>query len=242
MTQTPLGSSGRTARGFAQRDVEQRSFESSGFESHAFANGALIESDDVRRADTEAFIAQVYRARYGAELSRFLPHLLAFHNAAGGLQAAVGLRCGSEGRLFVEQYLDVSADDAIAAVIGRPVLRDQIVEVGNFGALSAGNARELILNLTCWLHAAGFRWVLFAATRQLRNAFDRLHLSTVELADARASRLTDDQNRWGRYYDAQPKLMFGDIAAGHDYLLQVQRVPDTAPASRWLPCLAAGAL
>ena len=46
-----------------------------------FANGALIGVDDARRADTEAFIAQVYRARYGAELTRFLPHLLAFRNA-----------------------------------------------------------------------------------------------------------------------------------------------------------------
>ena len=68
-----------------------------------FANGALIGVDDARRADTEAFIAQVYRARYDAELSRFLPHLLAFRNAAGGLQAAVGLRSGNEGALFVEQ-------------------------------------------------------------------------------------------------------------------------------------------
>lgn len=207
-----------------------------------FANGALIGVDDARRADTEAFIAQVYRARYGAELSRFLPHLLAFRNAAGGLQAAVGLRSGNEGALFVEQYLDMPAEAAIAQRIGAPVSRDQLVEVGNFGAQTAGDARELILHLTCWLHAAGFRWVLFAATRQLRNAFDRLHLATVELADADASRLTDDHNQWGRYYDAQPKLMFGDIAAGHAYLQRMNTVSKTTMSMPLLPCLAAGAL
>ena len=207
-----------------------------------FANGALIGIDDARRADTEAFIAQVYRARYGAELTRFLPHLLAFRNAAGGLQAAVGLRSGNEGALFVEQYLDVPAEAAIARVIGGPVMRDQLVEVGNFGAQTAGDARELILHLTCWLHAAGFRWVLFAATRQLRNAFDRLHLATVELADANASRLTDDDNHWGRYYDTQPKLMFGDIAAGHAYLQRMNNVSKTTLSMPLLPCLAAGAL
>lgn len=207
-----------------------------------FANGALIGIDDARRADIEAFIAQVYRARYGAELSRFLPHLLAFRNAAGGLQAAVGLRSGNEGALFVEQYLDVPAEIAIAHRIGAPVSRDRLVEVGNFGALTAGDARELILHLTCWLHAAGFRWVLFAATRQLRNAFDRLHLATVELADADASRLTDDRSQWGRYYDAQPKLMFGDIAAGHAYLQRTDDVSETTSSMPQLPFLAAGVL
>ncbi len=207
-----------------------------------FSNGALIGIDDARRDETEAFIAQVYRARYGAELTRFLPDLLAFHNVAGGLQAAIGLRRGSEGPLFVEQYLDSSAETAIGTITGRPVMRDQMVEVGNFGALTAGDARELILHLTCWLHAAGFRWVLFAATRQLRNAFDRLHLATVELADASASRLTDDHNQWGRYYDAQPKLMFGDIAAGYAYLQRVNDVSETTLAMPLLPRLAAGAL
>lgn len=227
MTPNIPASSARTARSLEQRD---------------FANSALIGIDDPRRAETEAFIAQVYRARYGAELTRFLPHLLAFHNDLAGLQAAVGLRCGNAGPLFVEQYLDLPADAAIAQVIGAPVMRNQLVEVGNFGALTAGDARELILHLTCWLHSAGFRWVLFAATRQLRNAFDRLHLATVELADASAARLTDDHNQWGRYYDAQPKLMFGDIAAGHAYLLRAKRVSDSRPTMPLLPCLAAGVL
>lgn len=203
-----------------------------------FADAALIGVDHPQRAATEAFIAQVYRARYGAELAAFLPHLLAWRDASGTLQAAVGLRGGAEGPLFVEQYLDTPADAAIAAITGVPVARSQLVEVGNFGALSAGDARELILHLTRWLHAAGYRWVLFAATRQLRNAFDRLHLATVELADADAARLRSNDTDWGRYYDAQPKLMFGDVAAGHAYL---QRLRDASSSPAWSapPCLAA---
>jgi hypothetical protein len=207
-------------------------------DGRVFADGTLIEPGDPRRADTEAFIAQVYRARYDARLGAFLPHLLAFRNATGGLQAAVGLRCGHEGPLFVEQYLDSRAEDAIAAAVGGAVIRDRLVEVGNFGALSAGDARELILHLTHWLHAAGFRWVLFAATRQLRNAFDRLHLATVTLADADASRLGADGNAWGRYYDTRPQLMFGDIAAGHAYLERTRRLPDAPPAWPAMSCLA----
>lgn len=202
----------------------------------AFAEAALIGVGDPRRAATEAFIAQVYRARYGAELAAFLPHLLAWRDGAGALRAAVGLRGGGEGPLFVEQYLDVPAETAIAAATGAPVLRERLVEVGNFGALSAGDARALILHLTRWLHAAGHRWVLFAATRQLRNAFDRLHLATVELADADAARLRGDGTDWGRYYDAQPKLMFGDVAAGHAYLQGLEDGASSVPTWPAMSC------
>lgn len=205
------------------------------------SDGCLIEPDDPRRAETEAFIAHVYRARYGAELHQFLPHLLAFRNAAGGLHAAVGLRCGSEGPLFVERYLDTSAERAIATIVGGDVPRTRLVEVGNFAALSAGDSRAVILALTHRLHAAGFRWVLFAATRQLRNAFDRLHLGTVELADATAARAADDGNDWGRYYQSQPKLMFGDIAAGHAYLAGMPHTARSDADERLpMPCLAGG--
>lgn len=201
----------------------------------AFTQGALVDASDARRAETEAFIAQVYRARYGASLAAFLPHLLAFRNDAGALRAAVGLRSGDEGPLFVEQYLDVPAEAAIAAHLGRPVSRGALVEAGNFGAVGAGDARALIVHMTHWLHLAGFRWVLFAATRQLRNTFDRLHLATVELAPALASRLQGDASDWGRYYDTQPILMFGDIGAGHAYLVRSGALPAMSPCPAWLP-------
>jgi hypothetical protein len=199
------------------------------FGRDTFADGATIEPGDVRRAEIEAFVAQVYRARYGAELTTFLQHLLAWRNAAGSVQAAVGLRGGSEGRLFVEQYLDAPAEIAIAATVGRPVRRERLVEVGNFGARSAGDTRELILHLTHALHAAGFRWVLFAATRQLRNAFERMHMFPIPLADAQASRLAGDGTDWGRYYDTQPKLVCGEIALGHEWLRRHARAPDITP-------------
>lgn len=199
------------------------------FDRDTFAEGATIERDDARRAETEAFIAQVYRARYGAELTAFLPHLLAWRNAGGGVQAAVGLRGGGEGAMFIEQYLDVPAEVAIASAVGRPVLRERLVEVGNFGARSAGDTRELIVHLTRALHAAGFRWVLFAATRQLRNAFARMHMFPIVLADADAVRLAGGGTGWGRYYDTQPKLVCGEIAVGHAWLQRHARTSDITP-------------
>jgi len=188
----------------------------------------IVESDAVDRAEVEAFIAHVYLARYGARLCSFLPHLLAFRDAGGRLVAAVGLRTGTDGPLFVEQYLDADAESSVAGAIGRPVARGDLVEVGNLAALSAGDARALIVHLTGALHAAGLRWVLFTATRQLRNAFDRLHLATVVLADADRARVHDDGTDWGRYYEVQPQVLFGDLAAGHAFL-QARATPEVAP-------------
>lgn len=178
---------------------------------------------DDSRIEVESFIAQVYQLRYGARLRSFLPRLIAFRDGDSALHAAVGLRGGHEGPMFVEQYLDASAERTIGDFIGRPVERDELVEVGNFAAISAGQSRNVIVDLTFRLHRSGFRWVLFVATRQLRNAFDRLHLATVEIADATPGRVCGDPSDWGRYYDTQPKLMFGDLAAGYAYLTKTGR-------------------
>ncbi|HUD40869.1 MAG TPA: thermostable hemolysin [Dokdonella sp.] len=192
----------------------------------------LVGPDSPERAETEAFIAAVYRARYGAELTHFLPQLLAYRDVAGRLTAAVGWRGGAHGRLFVENYLDGHVEDALADALGRPVLRGSLVEVGNFAAVGAGDARAVIVDVTHLLHAAGLRWVLFTATRQLRNAFERLGLVPTPLAPARPDRLTDGGAHWGSYYQTQPQLMFGDIAAGHACLTRRTRAVQACCAAQ----------
>jgi hypothetical protein len=190
------------------------------------------------RAEIETFIAAVYRERYGAELRSFLPHLIAFRDEARALHAAVGVRYARDGRLFVEDYLDDCAEAEVARVQHVPVPRERIAEVGNFASRTPGDAREVIVRLTGLLHGEGMRWVLFAATQQLRNTFDRLHLATVLLVPADPSRMQavptpDLQNHWGRYYDAKPLVLTGDIVSGYAYL---QRRADVAdPSERhWL--------
>jgi Thermostable hemolysin len=69
--------------------------------------------------------------------------------------------------------------------------RERIAEVGNVASHTPGDAREVIVRLTDLLHGEGMRWVLFVATQQLRNTFDRLRLATVLLAPADPARLQD---------------------------------------------------
>ena len=96
--------------------------------------------------------------------------------------------------------------------------RQAIAEVGNFAARSPGTAREMILHATWLLDAARVSWVLFTATRQLRNAFSRLHLAPLDLAGASRERLHDDGTDWGDYYATQPRVMCGNVAAGRAFL------------------------
>lgn len=78
-----------------------------------------------------------------------------------------------------------------------PVSRAGLADVGNFAAISSGSARALIPQMTHALHHASVRWVLFAATRGLRNTFDRLQLRPLVLAPALQSRLRDDETPTG---------------------------------------------
>jgi hypothetical protein len=166
------------------------------------------------RADVERYVASIYAAHHGARLAEFMPWLLAFRDRTGQLRAAVGIRPARGSRLFVEQYLDATAEQVVAGALGRPVDRDSLVEVGSLAAGRPGDARRLILCLTRGLHAAGQRWVLFTATRQLRNAFTRLGLAPVALGPADPARLAPSATDWGRYYDTAPEVLCGDIAAG----------------------------
>lgn len=183
----------------------------------------VLGPHDPNRDAVERFIADVYRERYGATLNSFLPHLLAFRDAQGVLVAAVGMRLGSEGPLFVEQYLDEPVQALLSQREIATVGRDRIAEIGNFAATSPGIARELIVRLTDVLHAARVRWVLFAATQQLRNTLDRLHLVTVELGDASPVRLHGDAAAWGSYYQARPKVVCGNVSAGRAFLYQAAK-------------------
>lgn len=185
---------------------------------------SLLGPDDDRLA-AEAFIAMVYREQFDARLREFLPWLLVFHDREQRLRAAVGLRPAKGTALFVEQYLDRPAEQAVAAALGRCIDRDAMIEVGGLAASRPGDARRLILCLTRGLHRAGLRWVLFAATRRLRNAFDRLGLETIVLAPADPSRLQPGTTDWGRYYATSPALVCGDLVAGAAFLAAREAAP-----------------
>jgi len=179
--------------------------------TRAFVTAEWVDAGHPRRDEVERFVRDVYRRHHDARLGALMPHLLTFADADDRIMAAVGLRCALEGPLFVERYLDEPAEQRLGRVHGDDVRRESIVEFGNLAAESPGSARALILSMLPVLQDAGLRFVLFVATRQLRNTFTRLGFAPVRLQPADPARLGEDAAQWGRYYESQPDVVAGDL-------------------------------
>lgn len=165
------------------------------------------------RPELQRFIRTVFSQAHGAEVSAFYPNLLGF-SVGQQIRAVVGYRDGGATTLFSEQYLDQPAHELASDRLGLPVARAAMVEVGNLAIADPGQARWVVSASTIFLAAAGYRWVLFTATRPLANAFSRLGLKPLALAEATPDRLPDGGTAWGTYYNGVPQVYLGDIHAG----------------------------
>lgn len=181
--------------------------------------GAPIHVDVVdachdRRAEAEDFVHRVFARRHRADVQSFYPDLLGFRDPRQQ-RAVVGFRGARGGRLFAEQYLGEPAQSLIGGRVGEAITRGELVEVGNLALENPGDARWVIAAATCFLHALGYRWVLFTATRSLINTFQRLGLQPLALVSAHSRLLDDEAERWGDYYQAGPVVCAGNIASGY---------------------------
>jgi hypothetical protein len=172
--------------------------------------------------DAVSVVSDTFKKAYGAKLQHFMPHFVRVSTKENKLKAILGYRDAESERLFLEVYLDEPVEVSISRYLGYPVERSSIVEVGNLAESEPGDARMAIIGATAYLHAAGYRWVVFTGITRLRNAFRRLGMEPKELMVADESRLTPEQRvAWGSYYDGNPVVCFGDINEGHDNLQEL---------------------
>jgi hypothetical protein len=182
-------------------------------------NGGLIRAPYDRRAmnvliadtraELERFIAERFRKTYGAQVSHFCAHLLGARDEAGALRAAAGYTPAGAGALYLEHYLDRPVEAMLAAVTGERVPRARIVEVGNLVAAPGGCGRSFLPALAHHLTARRHQWVVFTATREVRNLLRRLSFPVHLLAPANPERLPDGGAAWGSYYAHEPSVMAG---------------------------------
>ncbi len=161
------------------------------------------------RGELEAFIANAFRDKHGAQVHSFMPDLLGLRNASGELRAVAGYRAARQERLFLEQYLDQPVEAALAAKLGRPVERTEIIEIGNLASNGCRQARHLVSMLPRYLFERGYSWVVFTATSLVRNVLESVGAELVELAAADSSRLKSGNDSWGIYYRNDPRVMAG---------------------------------
>ncbi len=175
-----------------------------------------LERDHPERDATEQFIHDRFGLEYDADLHHYMPHLVRLSTREGKLIAAVGYRDAICHHLFVERYFDEPIEVVVSRSVGQEIARRDIVEVGNLADAHPGGARAAITALTAYLYGAGFRWVVFTGITKLRNAFFRLGIDALHIGEANPDRLeAEEQQSWGRYYLAGPRVMAGDIHEGY---------------------------
>ncbi|MGD9661958.1 MAG: thermostable hemolysin [Porticoccaceae bacterium] len=170
----------------------------------------LTTAGEDERAEVEAFIAEKFRHHHNARISTFLPALLNIH-CGGKYTAALGLNPAAHGAMFVEQYLDQPAEQAIATLAHQPISRNSIVEVGNLVSSLNGATALLYLMLLAVVQRAGFQWVIFTATPEVQRSIEKIGFKIAPICEADPSRLSTDSGQWGSYYDAKPWVTLGYV-------------------------------
>ncbi len=186
-----------------------------------------VPAGDPERAELEGFVGAAFLSKHAATVTSFLPTLLSFRNPSGQLRGVIGLRGAGEERLYLEQYLDLPVETAIAAASGRRVERSQVVEVGNLASANCRTAMRMVAVLPAHLLAREFRWIVFTATSAVRGILQGFGAPLVELARADLARVAGSEDRWGRYYESDPRvfagylpdsrLVAGFCASAHDH-------------------------
>lgn len=179
----------------------------------------FTECDTQERARVEAFIRQTYADAYGAQIMVHYPILMSVADADGQLLAVMGVQSGRRGDFFLDQYLDRPLEEELRERGGAPVEREQILEVGNLAARSAGAAKFLFLAFHVAATLRRYDWVAVTATLPLHRYFNQLGIRTHQLAEADPARLKESHSQWGSYYDKKPRVLANTIPQGLQALL-----------------------
>lgn len=183
-----------------------------------------VGRDDADRTALETYVRSAFNRSHDAEVSTFMPTLLAFRDGAGSLRGVIGLRSAADAPLYLENYLDRPVEQAIVAAGYHPVERDEVVEVGNLAAGSCLAAVRMVAQMPRQLMNRGYSWIVFTATSTVHEILLGFGAPLVELGRADPGRVARQGDRWGRYYDNDPRVYAG-------YLPDSRAIPGFAAAA-----------
>jgi len=172
---------------------------------------AVATPGDPQRGELESFVRGAFARKHAADVQSFMPSLLSFRDTTGTLCGVMGLRPAEFGPLYLERYLDAPVEGALSRAAGQPVPRRQIVEVGNLAGRNCRAAMRMVAQLPAYLLAQDFRWIVFTATRTVREILFGFGAPLVELARAEPARVAASPDDWGTYYDTDPRVYAGHL-------------------------------
>ena len=178
----------------------------------------LVSKNSPERSLVEEFIAGHFYKSHKAEVDSFLPYVLTSRTKKK-ITSTVGFRVGNNSEeFFLEQYLDGNAENALADLLGKPVERSALAEIGNLTSRFPGASQALFVLIVAVLYEAGFEWALLTVTPHVQKMVDDLGIVSQELCDANPERLADKGESWGGYYKNRPKVIAGNIKDAYEKL------------------------
>ena len=169
---------------------------------------STVNIGDASRKEVEAFIHAVFKHTYGAEITTFMPQLVALRDSNGVLMAAFGWKKASAGPLFLEQYLDEPIESLVSKKLAKKISRDEITKIGNLAVANPRNAGVLIAHVIQHGIDIGIKWGVATAHHSLQNGLIKGGRDVYPLFPADKSRLSlQEQARWGSYYDRMPQVI-----------------------------------
>ena len=192
MLQTDLQNHSRTSRRI--RPLKQRGCFS------------IVGPDSSERTYLESRIRSGFGTHFGACIEGFMPRF-ALYKTLLGSSGVIGVRGADEDRLFLERYLNQPVEQTISEAAGLKVSRERIAEVGQFVTDDREVVAPFFRDLVPFLKSEGYDWVCFTGTRRIRAILDRVGFHGLPIAAAEKSRVADDCNDWGNYYDHQPVVI-----------------------------------
>jgi len=160
------------------------------------------------RREVEAFIHAVFKVSYGANVTAFMPTLVALRDENGVLMAAFGLRAAAEEPLFLEQYIDMPIETLLTEGLGKTITRNEITCIGNLAVSNPRNAGVLIAHIIKYSLELGIKWGVATAHHSLQNGLVKGGRDVYPLHLADKTRLSpEEQSVWGSYYDQMPQVV-----------------------------------
>lgn len=163
------------------------------------------------RARVEAFIRDIYRKSYQADISVLYPTLMSVRDHNGDIMAAAGFRRASEEPLFLEQYTRRPIEEALESVFKKYIARSEVAEIGNLASRGKGASIFLFAAIASYLLSQGAHYAAVTGTDQLHRRFEMMGLAPHVICNANRHLLNSEQKSWGTYYDTEPRVLTGSL-------------------------------
>ena len=158
------------------------------------------------RTKVEHFIKGVFHDAYHADITIHYPYLISVNNEAGEILAAAGFRYAHNAPLFLEQYTASPIEQELAALYGKPVTRQDIVEIGSLASMGSGASVFLYAALASYLAFKHVQYTVVTGTHDLYRHLKMLGLQPQKVCDAAQTQLQNPDDDWGSYYATHPRL------------------------------------